>query len=115
MSNESMANYITDTPSEIAELLATNKELEQRLQKWDEVVKVCNELKDIQGREGTFNYSPQDQAMYNGMEFMISIMEGREPNFREAPKKWLQEGKFKTLLRKIFNIPKYKVVACNKN
>ena len=31
MSNESMANYITDTPSDIAELLARNKELERKL------------------------------------------------------------------------------------
>ena len=33
MSNESMANQITDVPSAIAELLAVNKQLEQELQK----------------------------------------------------------------------------------
>lgn len=33
MSNESMANYITDIPSAIAELLAVNKQLEKELQK----------------------------------------------------------------------------------
>lgn len=31
MSNESMANYITDIPSGIAELLALNKQLKQQL------------------------------------------------------------------------------------
>ena len=31
MGNESMANYITDTPSEIAELLAINKSLQAKL------------------------------------------------------------------------------------
>jgi len=36
MSNESMANYITDIPSGIAELLAVNKQLEQELAKLKE-------------------------------------------------------------------------------
>lgn len=39
MSNEAMANYITDTPSDIAELLAENKSLESQLTEARELVK----------------------------------------------------------------------------
>lgn len=41
MSNENMANYITDIPSGIAELLAVNKQLEQELQKTRERHEKC--------------------------------------------------------------------------
>jgi hypothetical protein len=40
MSNESMSNYITDTPSEIAELLAENAKLKA------ELVQIKSELKE---------------------------------------------------------------------
>jgi len=73
--------------------------------------KVGREMLEVQGRDGTFNYSSYDQGMYNGMEFMLSMIEERMPEYRDAPAKWLYEGKFKRLLRKIFNKPKYIVKA----
>jgi len=72
---------------------------------------VGHEMLEIQGRDGTFNYSSYDQGLYNGMEFMLSMIEGREPKFRNPPTKWLQEPKWKKVLRKVFNRPKY-VVTC---
>lgn len=44
MSNESMANYLADVPSEIAELLAVNKQLEQELQETREQLEKAEEL-----------------------------------------------------------------------
>jgi hypothetical protein len=49
------------------------------------------DLVEGQGRDGTWNYDPYFHGMYNGMELMLSILEKREPVFREAPKKWLSE------------------------
>ena len=72
---------------------------------------IGREMLDIQGRDGTFNYSSYDHGLYNGMEFMLSLIEEREPVFRDAPKKWLHEGKFKTFLRKLFNKPKYREIS----
>lgn len=48
MSSENMANYITDIPSGIAELLAVNKQLEQELQKTREQLekKISGETSD---------------------------------------------------------------------
>jgi regulator of replication initiation timing len=39
VNDEAMANYITDTPSEIAELLELNKQLEQENEKLKEKLK----------------------------------------------------------------------------
>lgn len=49
MSNENMANYVTDVPSAIAELLAANKRLEQELESRLEQsvdISVVNELNE---------------------------------------------------------------------
>lgn len=73
-------------------------------------IEMCKEMLEVQGRDGTFNHSPYDHGLYNGIEFALSLMEQREPNFRSAPKKWLHEGKVKTFLRKIFDRPKYILV-----
>ena len=49
------------------------------------------EMLEVQGRDGTWNYDPYFHGMYNGMEVMLSVLEGREPIFREAPEKWLSK------------------------
>ena len=54
------------------------------------VVKL-KELLEVQGRDGTWNYDHYFHGMYNGMEVMLAVLEGREPVFREAPKKWLSK------------------------
>jgi hypothetical protein len=47
------------------------------------------EMLEVQGRDGTWNYDPYSQGMFNGMEFMVALAEGRDPVFREAPERWL--------------------------
>jgi hypothetical protein len=49
------------------------------------------EMLEVQGRDGTWNYDHYFHGMYNGMEVMLAVLEGREPVFREAPKKWLSK------------------------
>ena len=44
---------------------------------------------EVQGREGKWNYDPYSHGMYNGMEFMVALVEGRNPVFLKAPEKWL--------------------------
>lgn len=45
-----------------------------------------NDLLKIQGQEGNYNYDSYMLGMFNGMELMVSIAEGREPNFKRRPK-----------------------------
>lgn len=49
------------------------------------------EMLEIQGRDGTWNYDHYFHGMYNGMEVMLAVLEGRDSVFREAPKKWLSK------------------------
>lgn len=46
---------------------------------------------DVQGTDGNWNYDPYMQGLYNGLEFALSIMESREPNFRSAPFYWIAD------------------------
>ncbi len=47
------------------------------------------EMLEVQGHDGTWNCDTYSQGMYNGMEFMVALAEGREPVFREPPERWL--------------------------
>lgn len=107
-SRERRANgTLLSCKQEILKLRCRLTESEGKLKEF----KTGREMLEVQGGVGTFNYSSYDHGLYNGMEFMLSLIEKREPNFRDAPKKWLHEGKFKTFLRKLFRKPKYKVVS----
>jgi hypothetical protein len=46
---------------------------------------------EIQGRDGNWDYDPYMHGLYNGMEMMLSIAEGRGPVFRKAPEVWRSE------------------------
>jgi len=57
----------------------------------DKLIKQIRDLRDVQGRDGNWNYDPYMQGLYNGLEFALSIMEKREPQFRNAPDQWLAD------------------------
>jgi hypothetical protein len=46
---------------------------------------------DVKGTDGNWNYDPYMQGLYNGLEFALSIMESREPNFMSAPFSWISD------------------------
>jgi hypothetical protein len=54
-----------------------------------ELVAKMKELLEVQGRDGNWNLDPYMQGMYNGMELMVALAEGRDPVFRKAPENWL--------------------------
>ncbi len=64
----------------------------------DKLVQDLRNMVEVQGRDGTWNYDPYMQGLYNGLEFALSIMEKREPQFREAPNQWLADTRLKTKL-----------------
>jgi hypothetical protein len=64
--------------------------LERRLaQPEPEPVIKMKELLEVQGRDGNWNLDQYMQGMYNGMELMVALAEGRDPVFRKAPENWL--------------------------
>ena len=51
----------------------------------------AKEMLKVQGEDGTWNYDEYMHGMYNGMEYIVAMMEDREPVYREAPKEWLKD------------------------
>ena len=49
-------------------------------------------MRDVQGMNGNWNFDPYMHGLYNGIEFALSILEKREPAFRDAPDKWLADN-----------------------
>jgi hypothetical protein len=54
-------------------------------------IETVNQMLEVQGKDGNWNYDPYMHGMYNGMEFVASILEDREPNYRDAPERWISE------------------------
>ena len=57
-----------------------------------------NDVLNIQGQKGNWDYDPYMQGLYNGLCLARSIMTETEPEFRDTPKRWLGE---KTLFQNI--------------
>lgn len=57
----------------------------------DKQVEILREMVKVQGRNGNFDYDPYFHGMYNGMEFMLAIIEDREPVYKSAPAQWLRD------------------------
>jgi hypothetical protein len=58
-----------------------------------------NELKDMQGTDGTWNYDSYMLGMYNGMEMCIALSEDRKPVYRTAPEVWGKDKQVPELAR----------------
>ena len=61
----------------------------------DERIKSVRHMRDVQGYDGNWNYDPYMQGLYNGLEFALSLLEVREPQFKDAPETWLGDIKIK--------------------
>jgi len=72
--------------------------------------KIGKEMLDVQGMDGNWNYDPYMHGLYNGMEYMLSLIEEREPEFKNAPKKWKKESYLRYIFRKLFKKPEYEEV-----
>lgn len=46
-------------------------------------------LRDIQGVHGTWNHSPYQQGMYNGLEIGLALLEQRAADLKDPPSQWL--------------------------
>jgi hypothetical protein len=47
---------------------------------------------EVQGRDGTWDYTAYMRGLYNGLELALSFLEGkREPRFRDEPERGYRE------------------------
>jgi hypothetical protein len=50
-------------------------------------MKIIKQLVETQGQDGNWNYSEGMAGMFNGMELILAILEGREPSYRTVETK----------------------------
>ena len=80
---------------EATELLRTRLAQPEQEPVVDERIKSVRHMRDVQGYDGNWNYDPYMQGLYNGLEFALSLLEVRQPEFKDAPATWLGDIKFK--------------------
>lgn len=57
-----------------------------------------NDVLDIQGRDGNWNFDNYMLGLFNGMEMIVSIMENREPSFRSCDRSVFLDKKTSTFI-----------------
>lgn len=58
-----------------------DEKLKKQLEEWKHHLKCSKEMLDIQAQKGNYDYDEYMLGLYNGMEYIISLFETREPNF----------------------------------
>ena len=53
----------------------------RRLKQYEKSMEIANEMLELQGQNGNYNYDSYMLGLYNGMEYIISLLEVREPKF----------------------------------
>ena len=60
------------------------------MESFDKKLSQAQDLVEVQGENGNWNYDQYMHGMYNGMELILAHFEGREPVFKDAPRAWLK-------------------------
>ena len=58
-----------------------HEKLKKQLEEWKQHLKCAKEMLDMQGQKGNYDYDEYMLGLYNGMEYIISLFETREPNY----------------------------------
>lgn len=68
----------------MARLINENQSLKKQLEEWNHHLKCAKEMLYLQGQSGNYNYDSYMLGLYNGMEYIISLFETREPIYKEG-------------------------------
>lgn len=74
-------NQFSKTHNESIDVQEENQELKKQLEEWKHHLKCSKEMLNIQGQKGSYDYDEYMLGLYNGMEYIISLFETREPNY----------------------------------
>ena len=53
----------------------------KRLKQYEKSMRIANEMLALQSQNGNYNYDSYMLGLYNGMEYIVSLLEVREPKF----------------------------------
>lgn len=60
-------------------------------------IKRLKRIIETQGNEGNWNYDNYNHGMFNGLELALSILEDRDPVYKEAPGSFISDFKEKPI------------------
>lgn len=58
----------------------------------DEKIDSMRDLLKVQCSTGNYDYDPYMHGMANGMILFLALIEGNDPEFMDAPAKWLVDN-----------------------
>ena len=68
----------------------------RRLKQYEKSMRIANEMLELHGKKGNYDYDEYMLGLYNGMEYIVSLLEVREPKFINGKEvKFLSEKKNK--------------------
>lgn len=83
----------------------------RRLKQYEKSMRIANEMLDIQGQKGNYDYDEYMLGLYNGMEYIIALFETREPNFISS--KDVKFTKNKTQQKEFIKYLENRIDMCN--
>ena len=66
----------------------------------NDLIDALRKVHAIQGADGNWNHDSYMHGLYNGLEMALSIMEERQPNFKNPPKAWFADTPQTYILQK---------------
>ena len=75
---------LLELQSQVDKLKEKNKKLQKQLEEYEQSLKISKEILDLQGQDGNYNYDNYMLGLYNGMEYIISLFEKREPIYKDG-------------------------------
>ena len=69
---------------QVEDLQKENQELKKQLKEYEHHLKISKEMLDLQRQDGNYNYDNYMLGLYNGMEYIMSLFEVREPIFKDG-------------------------------
>ena len=79
--NQELKRKLNESIHKATEFESEVYELKKHLEEWNYHLKCSKEMLDIQGHNGNYNYDSYMLGLYNGMEYIVSLLEVREPKF----------------------------------
>lgn len=79
--NKELKEKYVNAVADYEKTMFEKEQLKKQLEEWKQHLKYSKEMLDIQGQKGNYDYDEYMLGLYNGMEYIISLFETREPNY----------------------------------
>ena len=65
----------------------------KKIKQYEKSMGIANEMLELQGKNGNYNYDSYMLGLYNGMEYIVSLLEVREPKFIDGKEMLFRQEK----------------------